>query len=126
MAAIICFTGHVVADGELVTTASGAPMLKFKVAANTGYGQNKKVTFWRVALFGKQGESVAPYIAKGKLVFVSGEASAELNEHNGKSYLNADVKANEVQLLGKREESSSRSANSGTSVNDDDDDRVPF
>jgi single-strand DNA-binding protein len=103
MASIICVTGHVVADGEHSVTPSGTSVLRFKVGVNTGFGQHKKATFWRCTLFGKQADSVAPYVTKGKLVFVSGEASAEVNEYNGKHYLNADINVNELQLLSKSE-----------------------
>ena len=70
---IIC--GHVGNAEELKKLPNDTPVIRFSIAGNTGFGDKKKTTWYRCSLFGKQAQSVQPFITKGKAVQVVGEHS---------------------------------------------------
>ena len=98
----MAITGRLTKDAELKTTANGNTVLKFSVANNTGYGDNKRVTFFNCDLWGKQAESLAQYLTKGKQVALSGEVSLrEYSTDSGKRQ-SLDVRVNSVSLIGSK------------------------
>jgi single-strand DNA-binding protein len=78
---------------DLVSLKSGDKALKFSLAINTGYGDNKATTWWNATVFGKRAESLAQYIKKGVQIGVTGEPS--LREYTDKE----DVKRTSLDLL---------------------------
>ena len=77
--------GNVGRDADLRTTPSGSSVLNFSVADNVYHKGEKKVQWFRVAIFGKRAEALAEHIKKGSTVAVSGEVFMEV--YNDKSYL---------------------------------------
>lgn len=45
----------------------------FRVIANTGYGDYEHTEGFNVVVWGKRAEGLAPYLTKGKRVYVAGE-----------------------------------------------------
>ena len=105
--------------------ANGTPVLNMSVACD-GWdpkAREKSTTWVRVAYFGSRGEKIAPFLAKGSWVSVSGEP--RLTEYKGKTYL--ELSAHQVSLVGNkpaetRAEPEKRPAHRGRI----EDDEIPF
>lgn len=67
------FSGRLTRDAEQKTLPSGTTLVAFDMAVNTGWGDREKVMYITVNLWGKKGESLYPYLLKGKNVGVAGE-----------------------------------------------------
>lgn len=97
---VITLVGNVGADSELRYSQAGKPYLNFRVASSDK-GKDGEVTTWvNVSLFGNIAEKLAPYIKKGKQVFVSGPGQNRPYEKDGQTRYSLDVKANDIKLLG--------------------------
>jgi single-strand DNA-binding protein len=129
---VFTFSGNIGSNAEMRATKSGTELCQFSVAVNSGYGDRKKTMWVKCTLFGKRGQSLAPYLLKGSKVVVSGEAS--MNEWEGKNGTRTDleVKVNDVTLVDSRQQGSqSQSAPAQQSAPDNvsdgfDDETIPF
>src|SRR5712691_9228862 len=106
----VILIGHLGRDAETAYTASQIAVTKFSVATNRRWkdqqtGEWKEETDWtRVTLW--RGENVAPYLTKGKQVYVEGRLQTRsYDDKDGKKVWATDVVADEVILLGGRGES---------------------
>ena len=105
------FTGNLGADAEQRVTPSGEPVVSFSVGVKAGFGDRATTTWARCQMRGKRGESVAPYLKKGQLVGVSGEASLrEYDKNDGSKGASLEVRVNDLTLLGKRDTDTQYSA----------------
>jgi single-strand DNA-binding protein len=91
-------TGRIGKDAELRTTQSGQQVCGFSLASDQGFGDKKTTNWFRVSLWGKRGQSLAPYLLKGGQVAVSGEL--EIGEWEGKPQFN--INADDIDLMGGR------------------------
>ena len=99
--ALISLIGHVANPEELKTLQNDTKVLRFSLAVNVGWGDKKKVNWYRCSLFGKQAESLCQYITKGKPIMVIGEHSnSEYTTKDGKDRWSNEVRVNQVVLLG--------------------------
>lgn len=104
----IIVVGNLGRDGELKYLGSGTPVIDFPVAVNERWrdqsGNQQEHTQWfRVSLFGKQAESLKPYLLKGKLIYADGRLRVrEYTDREGNQRYSCDVRADNVQLLGGR------------------------
>ena len=105
----VILIGHLGRDAETAYTASQTAVTKFSVATNRRWkdqqtGEWKEETNWtNVVLW--RGENVAPYLTKGKQVFVEGRLQTRSYEDkDGKKVWATDVVAEDVILLGGRGE----------------------
>lgn len=120
----ITIAGRVGRDAELRRTQSGDAVCSFTVAVDQRDGRDKSTNWWRCSIWGKRGESLAPYLLKGASVTVAGEFS--LSDYEGKPQLN--IRVSEVALQGGRNEGQSSRANTGNpggGFGDDLDDEIP-
>jgi single-strand DNA-binding protein len=106
----VILIGHLGKDAETAYTASQVAVTKFSVATNRRWkdqqsGEWKEETDWtRVVLW--RGENVAPYLTKGKQIYVEGRLQTRsYDDKDGKKVWATDVIADEVILLGGRGES---------------------
>ena len=106
----VILIGHLGRDAETSFTASQVAVTKFSVATSRRWkdqqsGEWKEETDWsRVVLW--RGENVAPYLTKGKQVYVEGRLQTRsYDDKDGKKVWATDVVADEVILLGGRGES---------------------
>lgn len=98
------FTGNIGNDAESRYLPNGDAVVSFSVAVKAGYGEKASTTWARCSMFGKRGESVAPYLTKGQLVGVVGELSArEWTTKDGQTRTSIEVRVNDLTLLGKKE-----------------------
>ncbi len=102
------FTGHIAADCESRFTPSGDAVVSFSVGVKSGFGDKATTTWARCQMWGKRGESVAPYLTKGQLVGIVGELSVrEYQDKQGQTKTSVDVRVNDLTLLGKKQDSES-------------------
>lgn len=92
----ITIAGNIGRDAETRTTQGGDKVTGWSVAVEERQGQDKRTIWFDVAIWGKRGEALAPYLTKGSRVAVSGDLSTR--EHGGKTYLT--IRADQVTLLG--------------------------
>jgi single-strand DNA-binding protein len=123
----ITIAGKLGRDAELRHTQGGDSVCSFSVAVDQRDGKDKSTNWFRVSIWGKRGDSLAPYLLKGVAVTVQGALS--LSEYEGKTQLN--VRANEIALQGGRGDGSQGAPvepqrDSRQSAADDLDDDVPF
>ncbi|MDD5454655.1 MAG: single-stranded DNA-binding protein [Candidatus Ratteibacteria bacterium] len=110
--------GNLTRDPELRFTTSGAPVTNLRMAINRVYtdaaGERKEeVCFLTVVVWGKQAESCAEYLAKGRPVFVEGRLrtrtiQSQNEEEKNKTML--EIIADRVQFLGSKPKNESAGA----------------
>jgi single-strand DNA-binding protein len=105
----VILIGHLGRDAETAYTASQTAVTKFSVATNRRWkdqqtGEWKDETNWtNVVLW--RGENVAPYLTKGKQVYVEGRLQTRsYDDKDGKKVWVTEVVAEDVILLGGRGE----------------------
>lgn len=98
------FTGNLGGDAETRFTQNGDAIVSFSVGVKSGYGEKASATWARCSMFGKRGQAVADYLVKGQLVGIVGELTIrEYQTKSGETKTSADVRVNDLTLLGKRD-----------------------
>ncbi|OHX14656.1 single-stranded DNA-binding protein [Chromobacterium sphagni] len=101
----ITFDGRLAADAELRYTPSGEPVLSFRVASDIGFGERKTTNWFSCQVWGKRGESLKNYLAKGQQVTVYGQLTLrEWQDKDGNKRVSPDVRVNELSLQGGKSE----------------------
>ncbi|MDQ7007730.1 MAG: single-stranded DNA-binding protein [Acidobacteriota bacterium] len=130
----ITIIGNLGRDAELKYLGSGTPVAEFSVATNEQWkdrnGNPQEHTQWfRISLWGKQAETLKPYLLKGKQIYVDGRLRVrEYNDRDGNKRFSCDVRADTIQLLGGRGQESG-GGHSGELQSDDSsysDEEIPF
>lgn len=122
---VFTFTGNIGKDCR-TGHAGGTFVANFPVAATEGYGDKKKTYWVDCALWGKQGEALAPYLLKGQQVAISGEFG--MREATDKYAAAPTCRVNQISLVGgkkeaaKQEQPAPAKSSGGTDMEDD----VPF
>src|SRR3954468_2826681 len=105
----VTLIGHLGRDAETAYTASQTAVTKFSVATNRRWkdqasGEWKEETNWTNCVLWR-GENVAPYLTKGKQIYVEGRLQTRsYDDKDGKKVYTTEVVADEVLLLGGRGE----------------------
>jgi len=105
----VILLGHLGRDAETAFTASQTAVTKFSVATSRRWkdqqsGEWKEETNWSNVILWR-GENVAPYLLKGKQVYVEGRLQTRSYEDkDGKKVWVTEVVADEVILVGSRGE----------------------
>ena len=95
------FTGNLGRDAEQRYTQSGDSVVSFSVGVKAGFGDKATTTWANCSMFGKRGESVAPYLKKGALVGISGELNNRVyQDKEGQKRYSLDVRVSDLTLLG--------------------------
>ena len=98
--------GNLGSDAELRYTSDGTPVANFSLAVNRKWtredgSHSDETTWFRVTVWRKQGESLAPYLKKGRQVMVVGRVSARgYVGADGSPRASLDVTADTVRLMG--------------------------
>jgi single-strand DNA-binding protein len=101
----VILVGNLGRDAETKFTPGGTSVTKFSVATTRRWkdqqsGEWKDDTNWTNVTLWK-GENVAPYLTKGKQVYVEGRLQTRsYDDKDGKKVYATDVVAEEVMLLG--------------------------
>lgn len=99
----INIVGRLTKDCEFAYTTGGTAVAKFSIACNRMKGKDGHVPvdYFDVSLFGKQAESLKPYLVKGKQIAINGRLQQDRwigkdGKHNSK----VSIVATEIQLIG--------------------------
>src|SRR5688572_8409700 len=129
----VTLVGNLGRDPETRYTPSGTLNVQFSLATNRRWtdasGQQQERTTWfRVTMWGKRAETLVQlveqgYLVKGRQVFVSGSLEThEYQDQNNQTRTSIDVTADEVLLLGGRQDGEGgggRQPSGGSSGGDD-------
>jgi len=100
----VVLIGRLTREAELKYTAGGQAVCKFSIAVNrrkkNGDQWEDEANFFDIVVWGRQGESLHPYLVKGKMVGVDGELRQDRWQQDGQNRSKVEVIANYLQLLG--------------------------
>ena len=131
----VVLIGRLTKNPELrFTPGTGLAVSTFTIAVDRRANKEgkKETDFIPIVVWGKQGENVANYMSKGKLIGISGRI--QTRNYEGKDGIKryvTEIVADEVQFLERSDNSSNTSTNNNNyddGWNDpvDDDDEIPF
>jgi single-strand DNA-binding protein len=98
--------GNLGADPELRVTPGGQSVLKLRLATTESYldknGARQERTDWHsITVWGKRGEALSKFLAKGSSIFVEGRIQTGSYEKNGEKRYRTDIVANNIILAGR-------------------------
>ena len=108
----ITVIGNVGREPEMRYTPNGAAVTEFSIATSRRYttagGERREETEWfRVRAFGRLGEQVSQYVAKGSKLYVEGRlSSSPWVGNDGQPRAGNEIVANEVKFLDRPGEAS--------------------
>lgn len=108
----IILVGNLGRDPELRYTPQGTPVCNFTMATNERRkdrsGEPQDVTTWfRIAVWGRQAETAAQYLTKGRPVYVEGRLRVEeWTDKDSRQRYTLEVNATDVQFIGGRADES--------------------
>lgn len=112
----ITIVGHLGRDPEVRYLPDGTAVASFSMATSEKRkdrnGEAQDVTTWfKVTVWGKQGEMVSQYLAKGSLAYVEGRLSLnEYSDKDGNKRTSLEVRADNVQFLDRKPQGEGRPA----------------
>ena len=106
---VVVLTGRLTRDSELRVTPNGASVCKFGFACGRKYrdrnGENQeKTVFVDVQLWGKFADSLSQYLLKGKQLAIRGRLEFDSWEKDGQRRSKVYVTAEDIQLLGGKQQ----------------------
>lgn len=108
---VFSFTARIGKDCETRFTSGGDAVTGFTAAATSGYGDRSATTWVNCSIWGKRGESLAPYILKGAQVAISGElTNREYTDKDGAKRYSLDVRVNDITLVGGKSDGAAKQA----------------
>ncbi len=114
--------GNLGRDAEVKVTASGQSVASFSIATTetwTKDGEKKEKTEWhRIVLWGRQADTLQPYLTKGKQIYVEGRIETRQWEKDGQKHYTTEIKADRIVLLGGGARGGERVERSDTSYSD--------
>jgi single-strand DNA-binding protein len=100
----VILVGNLGRDAEVKVTASGQSVASFSIATTetwTKDGEKKEKTEWhRIVLWGRQADTLQPYLTKGKQIYLEGRLETRNWEKDGQKHYTTEVKADRIVLLG--------------------------
>lgn len=106
----VILIGRLTRDAELKYTSGGMAVCKFAIAVGKrvkkGDSYENETSFFDIVCWGKTGEALNQYLVKGKQVAVEGELHQNRWEHDGQARSKIEINANNIQLLGSKEDHS--------------------
>lgn len=115
----VFLVGNLGRDVDLRHTPSGSAVGNFSLATTDNWtdksGQRQERTEWhRVDVWGRQAESLQPYLTKGQQICVEGRIQTdEWNDRDGNKRYTTKIVANRITLLGRRGDSGGGRGDSG-------------
>jgi len=102
----VILVGNLGRDAELRYTPGGAAIATINMATtevwNDKAGQRQEKTEWhRVVLWGKQAESLAEYLTKGKQIYIEGRLQTrQWDDKDGNKRYTTEIRGDRIVLLG--------------------------
>jgi single-strand DNA-binding protein len=110
----VVLTGNLTRDPELRSTGNGLSICKLRVACNTRRKNSasgdweEKPNYFNVTIFGRQADSCAQYLRKGRPIAIDGRLEwSEYDDKDGQKRQSIDIIADSVQFLGGRDDAGS-------------------
>jgi len=107
----VILVGNLGADPETRYTASGSAVTNISLATTDSWrdkntGEQQERTEWhRVVFFNRLAEIAGEYLRKGRQVYVEGRLQTrKWQDQNGQDRYTTEIVANEMQMLGGRDE----------------------
>lgn len=100
----IIVVGNLGQDPELRYTQAGQAVCTLSIATNEKWldkagNPQERTTWFKVTVWGKQGENCEKYLAKGRSVLVEGRIQTDSYEKDGVKHYTWEVVADRVQFL---------------------------
>lgn len=116
--------GRVGAEPDVKQLSNGDNVASFPVAVDSGYGDKKVSTWFRVGLYGKK-SAVAQYINKGDKIAVTGEiVNREYTAKDGSKQHSLEITNANITLIGSKQ-AADKPAAASNSI-DPFEDEMPF
>ena len=110
----VIILGNLGADPESRFAPSGDAVCNIRVATSETWkdkatGERKEATEWhRVSFYGKLAEIAGQYLRKGSQVYIEGSLrTRKWQDKDGKDQYTTEVRANEMKMLGSRQDGDS-------------------
>ena len=113
--------GNLTRDPEMRYTTAGIPVTKFSMAVNRR-GKDE-VDFFNIVAWRKLAEICGEYLSKGKKVSIEGRLEIDSYEKDGKQRIWAQIIADDVQILSRKDEDGKSEVASSSAAPDED---IPF
>lgn len=101
---VVVLIGRLTRDCELKYTTNGTAIGRLSIAVNrlkrSGDQREEEVSYFDVTVWGRQAETLSPYLLKGRQVCINGELRQSRWEQDGQSRSRVEVVAFNIQLLG--------------------------
>lgn len=92
--------GRIGRADDLAYTQAGVARLSVSVAVNKKRGEVEETSWFRVNIWGKYAEAMAPHLSKGVQVFVDGDISVRsYQRQDGTQGTSVDVNAEQIQIV---------------------------
>jgi len=98
----VVLIGRLTKDPDLRYTTSGVPVTRFTLAVNRNFTNSqgeREADFIPITVWRGQAENCAKYLAKGRLVAVSGRIQTGSYDKDGQRHYTTEVVADEVRFL---------------------------
>lgn len=96
----VTLIGNLGNDPDIRETPN-SKLCSFNLATSDGFGEHKKTNWHRVQVWGKQAEACAKFLAKGRLVAVTGSIDySTYTDKEGVERSSVHIKAQSVEFLG--------------------------
>ena len=126
----VCLIGQLGGDPELRHTANGTAVANFSIATTQRFtdksGEKQERTEWhRIVTWSKLAEICGEYLKKGKQVYIEGRLQTRSwEDQHGIKRDTTEIVANQMQMLGKKDERTEVSSRQTVPPSDVDD--LPF
>lgn len=100
----VIIIGNLTKDPELRYTPKGTPVCTLRLASTSKFkgsdGMKEETLFISAVVWGKQGETAAQYLTKGRPVLVEGRLQEQRWETDGQQKSRMEIVAQNVRFLG--------------------------
>lgn len=107
-------TIHEIDERSIGYTTGGTARLNISIAVNRREKRNgewaDRVSYFDVTIWGKTAENIKQYLTKGKQIAVEGYLDQQRWEKDGQKYSKVCIIADNVQLLGRKNEGAPQQA----------------
>ena len=109
----VILVGNLGGDAELRTNLS-TPQALFTLATSESWmkdGERQEKTEWhRIVVWGKTAETLAPFLVKGRPVYVTGKIAYREYEKDGVKRYMTEIRADRIILLGHKQNEEAQQA----------------
>ncbi len=124
----VLLIGNLGSDPQMRYTPNGTAVANFSLATNESYtdkdGNRQEQTEWhRIVAWAKLAEICGQYLTKGKQVYVEGKLRTRSWEQDGVKRYTTEVVAQNIQMLGSRQDGGNGGGEGYVPPPDDD---IPF